>query len=152
LPFDQSYRWQEAKAAEVIGLRQFIETAVLAVLRCWEASFEAIQPFARNFDREGDDFRSLSLQFSSEPKRYAPRPRLSDATDRVLIASGALKEPMSPWGGKRDLWHDLGSGEPPSHFVLAGSIERELKGLKAIADQAGYECSRQEDLPRGAQA
>jgi len=30
LPFDQSYRWQEAKAAEVIGLRQFIETVVLA--------------------------------------------------------------------------------------------------------------------------
>jgi len=29
LTFDQSYRWQEAKAAEVIGLGQFIETVVL---------------------------------------------------------------------------------------------------------------------------
>jgi len=75
----------------------------------------------------------------------------------VLVASGALKEPISPWGGEKDLRYDLGSGEPPSHFVLAAAggpsgAERQLKNLKSIAAQAGYECSRFDDLPRGAHA
>jgi len=51
----------------------------------------------------------------------------------------------------------LGSGEPPPHFILAevggpSGEERFLKNLKSIANQAGYDCSRIEGLPRGAHA
>jgi len=60
------------------------------VLHCWEVSFAALRPQAGDFGRERDDFRSLSLRFSCESNRYASRPKLFEANDRMLIASGAL--------------------------------------------------------------
>jgi len=68
----------------------------LALLHCWEASFAALQPKAGRFDRELDDFRSLSLRFSFAANRYVTRPNAFNVSDRVLIASGTLKEPVSP--------------------------------------------------------
>jgi len=126
---------------------------VLGVLHCWEASFAALE----RFDRQGNDFRSLSLRFSLEANRYASRPELFETSDRMLIASGTLKGTLPPWWGEDDLRHDLGSSEPSSHFALVTvggpyGAERFLKNLKSIANQAGYECSRLGDLPRGAHA
>jgi hypothetical protein len=129
----------------------------VALVHFWGASFAELDPGKGRDDREREDFRSLSLRLRDEPWRYARRPELLEASDRVLTAAGDLKGPVSPWGEEEDLRRDLRRGSPPERIILAtagrGSDAKErLRDLRAIGEAAGYLCSPLEDLPKGARA
>ncbi len=130
---------------------------VVALSHYWRGSFTELDPGRGRFDREREDFRSLSLRLADERWRYARRPELLEASDRVLGAAGALKAPMPPWGEEDDLRRDLGRPSPPARLVLAtagrnSDAKERLRDLRAISREAGYVCAPVEDLPKGATA
>ena len=130
---------------------------VVALAHFWEASFAPLDPGKGRFDREREDFRSLSLRLADEPWRYGRRPELLQASDRVLGTAGVLTEQPSPWGEEAELRRDLGRTPPPGGVVLAAAgrrsdVEDRVAELLDISRGAGYVCRPLEDLPKGAMA
>ncbi|QEY33198.1 hypothetical protein EVJ50_14100 [Synechococcus sp. RSCCF101] len=129
--------------------------AAVAVVHVWTESFRELQPSAGRFDRERDDFRSVSLRLAGASHRYARRPELFAASDRVLLAAGRLDGPGRAWGEEDDLRQALKASPPPAELHLAAAgrnsdERRRLEDLKAISRDAGYRCEPLEELPRGA--
>jgi 4-amino-4-deoxy-L-arabinose transferase-like glycosyltransferase len=128
---------------------------VVMLVTSWDEAFRALDPPSDRFDRERDDFRSISLRLADEPWRYARRRELFEASDRILVAAGALPGPPRPWGEEQHLRERLARPDRPERVVLAAagptSIAQErLEDLLEISRAAGYRCRPLETLPRGA--
>ena len=78
-------------------------------------------------------------------RRYSPRPRLFNLSDRMEVAMGRIPLPASPWAGKAALKQRLQGQHQLQQLWLASSgpppaMERKLKPLVSLVEQAGFRC------------
>ncbi|QEY32423.1 hypothetical protein EVJ50_09535 [Synechococcus sp. RSCCF101] len=138
------------------GERLALIAVALALSLSWRQAFLAIEPPAGVWWRESNDFRSLSLRLAGETDRYAARPELMRASDRMQAAAGRLAPPLGDWDGAEDLRRALAvpAADRPSRLWLAATgkpraAQRRLEDLEAIAEQAGYACAEEPGMPIG---
>ncbi len=134
--------WRLPSRAEWLALAVLVSMIVYF----WQASFVEISP-SSGFAREGDDYQSLSLEFSDHPDRFAGGDQAGflNAVDRLLVENGQLVQPQSEWRNKHFLKAELSGNSPPKKIILvaAGPLDWRQKRIAEMVDIAlenGYRC------------